>query len=333
MEKLMNLEPDNNGYYVLLGNMYAEADRWSEVKKVRSVMKGKGVRKRCTGSSWIEMDEKVHDFVASDESHHLCSEIYMMLSELSGNLEFAGYENKLGLSTLIKQLREGFMQSFDRLTVSTLPCDRRISERFPYEQIKGSYTKVVCDSNIEPHFRSHNKCVTRRINNTVYTGTSVQQRKQNTQKGSIVYIKQSSSLGVDSYDRHSYPTMIHFDDNIVFLNGNLKSIQGLVGFFSSYEACSRQNINRDKSGIYLHHSTPIGRSIIQHACGFQLRSFPMVYLGALISYGKVTIVKSDKLLEKVQSKVEGWKGKLLSNGVYDGVAVENGFLQYFGHCS
>ncbi|KAF6164012.1 hypothetical protein GIB67_028716 [Kingdonia uniflora] len=35
MEKLMNLEPDNNEYYVLLGNMYAEADRWSEVKKVR----------------------------------------------------------------------------------------------------------------------------------------------------------------------------------------------------------------------------------------------------------------------------------------------------------
>ncbi|KAF6158748.1 hypothetical protein GIB67_040262 [Kingdonia uniflora] len=67
MEKLMNLEPDSNGYYVLLG------------------------------SSWIEMDEKVHDFVASNESHHLCSEIYMMLSELSGNLEFADYENKLGV--------------------------------------------------------------------------------------------------------------------------------------------------------------------------------------------------------------------------------------------
>ncbi|KAF6145772.1 hypothetical protein GIB67_016221 [Kingdonia uniflora] len=53
---------------------------------------------------------------------------------------------------------------------------------------------------------------------------------------------------------------------------------------------------------------------IQHACGFQLRSFPMVYHGAPISYGKVITAKSDKLLEKVQSKVEGWKGKLLSNG-------------------
>ncbi|KAF6176568.1 hypothetical protein GIB67_034430 [Kingdonia uniflora] len=58
IEKLMNLEPDNNGYYVLLGNMNAEADRWSEAKKV--------------------------------------SEIYMLLSELSGNLEFADYENEHG---------------------------------------------------------------------------------------------------------------------------------------------------------------------------------------------------------------------------------------------
>ncbi|KAF6171351.1 hypothetical protein GIB67_036543 [Kingdonia uniflora] len=65
--------------------MYAEADRWSEVKKVRSIMKGKGMQKRCAGSSWIEMDEKVLDFVASDESYHLCIEIYMLLSELSWN--------------------------------------------------------------------------------------------------------------------------------------------------------------------------------------------------------------------------------------------------------
>ncbi|KAF6148582.1 hypothetical protein GIB67_042541 [Kingdonia uniflora] len=44
----------------------------------------------------------------------------------------------------------------------------------------------------------------------------------------------------------------------------------------------------------------------------------MVYLGAPVSYGKVTIAKSDKLLEKVQSKVEGWKGKLLFNRVSKG---------------
>ncbi|KAF6135669.1 hypothetical protein GIB67_028240 [Kingdonia uniflora] len=63
------------------------------------------------------------------------------------------------------------------------------------------------------------------------------------------------------------------------------------------------------------------------------------YISAPISYGKVTIAKSDKLLKKVQSKVEGWKDKLLSNGgtkcigVYNRVAVENDFIQYFGHCA
>ncbi|GKC76361.1 pentatricopeptide repeat-containing protein, partial [Tanacetum coccineum] len=46
VNKLMSLEPDNSGYYTLLVNMFAEANRWSEVAKLRSAMKYLRVEKK-----------------------------------------------------------------------------------------------------------------------------------------------------------------------------------------------------------------------------------------------------------------------------------------------
>ncbi|CAM8958283.1 unnamed protein product [Rhodiola kirilowii] len=44
--KLMELEPQGAGTYVLLSNIYAEADRWLDVWSVRSAMQRKGIRKK-----------------------------------------------------------------------------------------------------------------------------------------------------------------------------------------------------------------------------------------------------------------------------------------------
>ncbi|PWA50881.1 Pentatricopeptide repeat-containing protein [Artemisia annua] len=58
INKLMILEPDNSGYYTLLVNMFAEANRWSE-------------------------------FSASDKYHESSKEIYFLLDELCGKLVLA----------------------------------------------------------------------------------------------------------------------------------------------------------------------------------------------------------------------------------------------------
>ncbi|KAF9606126.1 hypothetical protein IFM89_023179 [Coptis chinensis] len=84
VEKLMILEPDNSGYYLLLINLYAEANKWNEIAKVRATMKERGVEKKCPGSSWIELEGNVEEFVASDKSHSMCEEICMLLDELDG---------------------------------------------------------------------------------------------------------------------------------------------------------------------------------------------------------------------------------------------------------
>ncbi|XP_029122555.2 putative pentatricopeptide repeat-containing protein At5g37570 [Elaeis guineensis] len=50
--RLFELEPQNAGNYVLLSNIYAAADRWAEVSKIRTIMRGRGIRK-IPGCTWI----------------------------------------------------------------------------------------------------------------------------------------------------------------------------------------------------------------------------------------------------------------------------------------
>ncbi|XP_039008731.1 pentatricopeptide repeat-containing protein At1g06143-like [Hibiscus syriacus] len=89
VDELMVLEPYNSGYYTLLLNMYAEVNRWGQVSKIRQRMRELGVEKRCPGSSWIEMDNEIHRFAASDKSHLASNEIYSILAELDVQLKLA----------------------------------------------------------------------------------------------------------------------------------------------------------------------------------------------------------------------------------------------------
>ncbi|XP_062117016.1 putative pentatricopeptide repeat-containing protein At5g37570 [Humulus lupulus] len=50
--RLIELEPQNAGNYVLLSNIYAATDRWLDVSLVRSKMREKSVKK-IPGRSWI----------------------------------------------------------------------------------------------------------------------------------------------------------------------------------------------------------------------------------------------------------------------------------------
>ncbi|XP_031481803.1 pentatricopeptide repeat-containing protein At3g16610-like [Nymphaea colorata] len=64
-EHLFELKSEHCGYYILLSNMYAEAGRWEEAKRVRQLMKSRGVKKN-PGCSWIEVGNRVHAFLVGD---------------------------------------------------------------------------------------------------------------------------------------------------------------------------------------------------------------------------------------------------------------------------
>lgn len=90
LERLIELEPDDAGNYVILSNMYAQAGRWEGVAKLRKLMTDRGLKKSIA-CSWIEVKGKVHAFLSGDTSHSMCDEIYAELERIGGLMEQAGY--------------------------------------------------------------------------------------------------------------------------------------------------------------------------------------------------------------------------------------------------
>lgn len=80
----------SSGTYVLLSNIYAAAGNWEGVAKIRSLMKDSGVEKE-PGCSVIEVNNKVHEFLAGDLRHPKSKEIYLMLEEINCWLKTNGY--------------------------------------------------------------------------------------------------------------------------------------------------------------------------------------------------------------------------------------------------
>ncbi|XP_022141237.1 pentatricopeptide repeat-containing protein At4g38010 [Momordica charantia] len=76
---ILDLDPEDSGVFVLLSNTYATSERWTDVTRLRRLMKDRGVKK-APGSSVIEVDGKTHEFVVGDISHHKTEEIYQLLN-------------------------------------------------------------------------------------------------------------------------------------------------------------------------------------------------------------------------------------------------------------
>ncbi|GMY09355.1 pentatricopeptide repeat-containing protein At2g45350, chloroplastic [Fagus crenata] len=75
---LIRLDYNDPSSYVLLSNMYAGRGMWSDVSKVRMMMKERNIKK-TPGCSWIELEGTVHEFLVQDKSHPQVTEIYSML--------------------------------------------------------------------------------------------------------------------------------------------------------------------------------------------------------------------------------------------------------------
>ncbi|XP_023736548.1 pentatricopeptide repeat-containing protein At5g08305 [Lactuca sativa] len=78
-KKLVELEPDHDGRYVGLSNVYAVIKRWDEARTMREVMEKRGVKK-SPGWSFVEILGSPHRFIAHDKTHPQSEQIYSMLS-------------------------------------------------------------------------------------------------------------------------------------------------------------------------------------------------------------------------------------------------------------
>uniref|UniRef100_A0A0D9WVU7 Small RNA 2'-O-methyltransferase n=1 Tax=Leersia perrieri TaxID=77586 RepID=A0A0D9WVU7_9ORYZ len=88
--KLIELDPTHDGYYVLLSSIYAKANKWDEVRKVRKLMSSRGTSKSAAWSL-MEAQGKVHKFLVGDTYHKDSVQIYDTLDMINKRLTEAGY--------------------------------------------------------------------------------------------------------------------------------------------------------------------------------------------------------------------------------------------------
>uniref|UniRef100_A0A7N0SZB7 DYW domain-containing protein n=1 Tax=Kalanchoe fedtschenkoi TaxID=63787 RepID=A0A7N0SZB7_KALFE len=89
--RLIEVEPENAGNYVILSNLYASSGSWEDVRRLRELMMEKAVVKE-PGRSWIELEQTLHTFHAGDPSSHPeKNELFAKVRELSARFREAGY--------------------------------------------------------------------------------------------------------------------------------------------------------------------------------------------------------------------------------------------------
>lgn len=95
-QKVIELDPGNDGPYVILSNVYASRGKWTEAAQVRALMKACRVQKK-PGCSAVELDGVVHEFKASDQSHPRSKEIYEAWDQLAKHIKKVRYEADKGM--------------------------------------------------------------------------------------------------------------------------------------------------------------------------------------------------------------------------------------------
>ncbi|CAN4093679.1 unnamed protein product [Withania somnifera] len=171
-KKLLELEPNNPGNYVLVSNVYAATNRWDDVEEVRITMKEKGLKKD-PACSWIEVGDKVHTFVAQDKSTPECDKIYEKLAHLTEKLEKdAGYVaqtkyvlHKVEEKEKVKLLKGhserlaiayGLLYSTDRNPIRITKNLRVCSDCHTFSKLASKYLRreiIVRDAKRFHHFR------------------------------------------------------------------------------------------------------------------------------------------------------------------------------------
>lgn len=67
-DQLVGLDPTNASLYVLMSNIYAGAQMWEAAYRLQGLMRSAGALKKA-GMAWIEVDNKVHEFMVGSKGH------------------------------------------------------------------------------------------------------------------------------------------------------------------------------------------------------------------------------------------------------------------------
>ncbi|XP_062194785.1 pentatricopeptide repeat-containing protein At2g22410, mitochondrial-like [Phragmites australis] len=85
IKQLLELEGISGGLFVLISNLLYETHHWEDMKKLRKLMKERGLKKDM-GVSSIELYNNIHEFGVEDIKHESSKEIYAAVDQLSRHL-------------------------------------------------------------------------------------------------------------------------------------------------------------------------------------------------------------------------------------------------------
>ncbi len=120
-----------------------------------------------------------------------------------------------------------------------------------------------------------------------------------------------SSVGIGNERIH---TLQFADDLLIFFDGSFRSVKVIKIILEAFAGCSRLNINFGKSSNSPLHLSGSTSAKLAALLGCSSCDFPLNYLGLPLS--PKALRKSDFLpiIEKVDKRLAGWKGLLLSRG-------------------
>lgn len=81
-ERVMELRPEDGGVYSIMAGVYANAEQWDDVVRIRRWRDSRRVVKKNAGCSLIRLEGVTHEFVAGDDLHDQSDEIYSLLNGL-----------------------------------------------------------------------------------------------------------------------------------------------------------------------------------------------------------------------------------------------------------
>ncbi|WOH11505.1 hypothetical protein DCAR_0830992 [Daucus carota subsp. sativus] len=80
-KKIIELEPESDGVYILLWNIYRNANKWDDASKTIKMMRSQKIKKK-PGCSWIELNGIVHEFLAEDSLSSIRPDMYIVLKTI-----------------------------------------------------------------------------------------------------------------------------------------------------------------------------------------------------------------------------------------------------------
>ncbi|KAK6121724.1 hypothetical protein DH2020_044534 [Rehmannia glutinosa] len=86
-QHLIDMEPHNHAFYIILCDLYAKSGRFDDRKKVRALMKDQDVRKSVPGSSMIEVDGVVYEFSVKGSPEMQMAALQSVLMVLSNEMK------------------------------------------------------------------------------------------------------------------------------------------------------------------------------------------------------------------------------------------------------